>query len=46
MSKKAPEHLCDHISEKETLAILPVSKASLLVYYLTLEMTASVPGTI
>lgn len=46
MSKKATEHLCDHISEKETLAILPFSKASLLVYYLTLEMTASVSGTI
>lgn len=46
MSKEATEHLCDHVAEQEALAILPVSKASLLVCYLTLEMTASVPGTV
>lgn len=33
MGKKATGHLCDHVSEQGTLAILLVSKASLLLSY-------------
>lgn len=39
--REATEHLCDHVSEQETLAILSVGKTSFRVHYLTLEMTAS-----
>lgn len=43
-AQEGVEHLLDHISEQEPLAILSVGEASFLVHYLTLEMTASAHG--